>query len=244
MPIIFNSYQAQPVDAPYIVYLAASILGLVLIVILNEKQASLEQHQTVPLQKVINISISTTASVFALFSFPFAAKLIFEVEIASYVALTISCFSIAMLVPRTQANKSMSLLSDDKLTFLSLMKINKGYSKLIWLSCVISLLISAFYLKLLSVPWDIAFAIPSAIMLIFVSSQYGFIYLTSLSLRGKDLVVAKLNIIVLIITLIVLSLLVSKIMNVNTIFWLLPIICMAFIVRNIRAKKIITEITN
>ena len=82
-------------------------------------------------RKVFNIAISTTASVFALFCFPYTAKLIFEPEVASYVALTISCFSIAMLIPRTQANKNMPLLGSHNLTLDNIVLVNNKYCKLI-----------------------------------------------------------------------------------------------------------------
>ncbi|MCQ8879472.1 glycosyltransferase [Pseudoalteromonas shioyasakiensis] len=243
-PIVLSQLQIEQPNAPYIVYVAASFLGLLVVLTFNEKQINGSKNNKVPVQKVINIAISTVASVFALFCFPYTAKLILEPEVASYVALTISCFSIAMLIPRTQANKSLPRLGLDNLSANILISINKSYSKLIWVSCFVSLLVTACYLNLLTVPWNLAFAIPAAIMALFLCSQSGFIYLTTLSLRGKDAIVARLNLMVLIVTLASLSLLVFNILNINMVGLLLPFICITFIGRNIQAKKMIIDDNN
>lgn len=243
-PIILSKLQIEHLNAPYIVYVVASFIGLLVVLTFNEKQINSPENKKIPRQKVINIAISTAASVFALFCFPYTAKLVLEPQIASYVALTISCFSIAMLIPRTQANKSLPKLGLDSLSADVLININKSYSKLIWGSCLVSLLITACYLKLLTVPWDLAFSIPAAIMCLFLCSQYGFIYLTTLSLHGKDAIVAKLNLMVLLVTIASLSLLLFKVFNIEMIALLLPIICITFVVRNIQAKKVITRITH
>ena len=235
-PFILRQTQVEYPDAPYIVYVVASFIGLLLVLTFDERQSVRFEMRTIPRQKVINIAISTAASVFALFCFPYTAKLILEPDVASYVALTISCFSIAMLVPRTQANKLLPKLGLDGLAMGTLIKINKNYSKLIWGSCFGSLFLTAGYLKILAVPWSLAFSIPAAIMAVFVCSQSGFIYLTTLSLRGKDGIVAKLNLIVLSVTLILLSLLITKTIKIEMISFLLPIICLVYVVRNYKAK--------
>lgn len=243
-PFILSQLEIDHLNAPYIVYVVASFIGLIIVFTFNEKQVSHIESEKIPRQKVINIAISTAASVFALFCFPYTAKLVLEPQVASYVALTISCFSIAMLIPRTQANKSLPKLGLSNLLAEELISINRSYSKLIWVSCLVSLLMTACYLKLLTVPWNLAFSIPAAIMCLFLCSQYGFIYLTTLSLRGKDAIVAKLNLMVLLVTIASLSLLLFKVFNIEMIGLLLPVICVTFIVRNIQAKKVITRITH
>ena len=169
-PIIWSEVSSEDLNAPYIIYLIASLMGLIILVFFREKQKQIKVL-LIPYKKVVNIAISTSASIFALFCFPYTAKLIFESHIAAYVALTISCFSIAMLVPRTQANKELPKLGRDNLTIQELFKINKVYTKIIWGSCVLSLIIAICYLVFMSVPWITAFIIP----LIIMSISYGII---------------------------------------------------------------------
>lgn len=240
VPIIWSKASNEDLNAPYIIYLFASLMGLIILISFREKQSG-GKVLLVPYKKVINIAISTSASIFALFCFPYTAKLIFEPHIAAYVALTISCFSIAMLIPRTQANKELPKLGRDNLTIQELFSINEVYTKIIWSSCVLSLIIAICYLRFMSVPWVTAFIIPLTIMSIYVCSQYGFIYLTTLSLHGKDEIVAKLNLMVLLVTIVALSLLITKIATIEMAIYLLPLTCMAFIFRNIKAKTYISN---
>jgi hypothetical protein len=93
----------------------------------------------------------------------------------------------------------------------------------------------------LGAPKVTAFMASIAITSIFISSQYGFIFLTSLSLRGKEDIVAKLNLLVLGATLIAISLLVFKVVNLNSIAYLLPFICIVFAYRNMRAKQAVAQ---
>ena len=239
-PFFLGHFSKEQYDAPYLVYVVASLLGLITLVIFNEKSVQ-KNSSNVPINKVFNIAVSTSASVFALFCFPYAAKLVLDVEMASYVALTISCFSIAMLVPRTQANKALPILGGNKLAFNELMDINKTYTKIIWLSCILSHIIASLYLLMLSVPAHLAIYIPAAIMVIYICSQYGFIYLTTLSLRGKEATVAKLNLMVLMATALALGLLLLRLLNIGLIVYLLPLVCTAFILRNIKAKNYIVS---
>lgn len=242
-PIIFNQILMSNFNAPYIIYLIATFSGLFLVYSFDEKNVNYALQLKIPIQKVVNIAVSTSASVFALFCFPFVAKLVLDPKIASYVALTISCFSIAMLIPRTQANKYLSKLGSDQLSKESLNKINRGYSVLILNSCVVSLIFTACYLKLLSLSWGVAVSIPAIITLLFLSSQHGFIYLTTLSLRGKDAVVAKLNLAVLFVTSVALTLLLSSVIKSDLVVLLIIVICLAFIVRNMKAKAYILKET-
>lgn len=239
-PFFLGHFSKEQYDAPYLVYVIASFLGLLTLIIFNEKSVQGNLNK-VPIHKVFNIAVSTSASVFALFCFPYAAKLVLDAEMASYVALTISCFSIAMLVPRTQANKALPTLGGNNLAISELMNINKTYTKIIWVSCIASHVIATLYLIILSVPVHHALYIPAAIMMIYICSQYGFIYLTTLSLRGKEATVAKLNLMVLVATVLALSLLLLKLLSIELIVYLLPLVCAAFIVRNIKAKNYIAS---
>lgn len=239
-PFFIGHFLKEQYDAPYLVYVIASLLGLVTLIVFNEKLVQ-NNSSNVPINKVFNIAVSTSASVFALFCFPYAAKLVLDVEMASYVALTISCFSIAMLVPRTQANKALPTLGGKNLAINELVSINKTYTKIIWVSCIASHIIASLYLIMLSVPGHLSLYIPASIMMIYICSQYGFIYLTTLSLRGKEATVAKLNLMVLIATALALGLLLLRLLNISLIVYLLPLVCTAFILRNIKAKNYIVS---
>ncbi|NWL15281.1 glycosyltransferase [Pseudoalteromonas sp. Scap03] len=240
-PVLISSDSSVKFDAPYIIYLVALLSGLFFIALFDWQSLKAKATEKIPNRKVFNIAISTTASVFALFCFPYTAKLIFEPEVASYVALTISCFSIAMLIPRTQANKNMPLLGSHNLSLDNIVIVNNKYCKLILVSCLASSVISFMYLYILGAPKVTAFMASIAITSIFISSQYGFIFLTSLSLRGKEDIVAKLNLLVLGATLIAISLLVFKVVNLNSIAYLLPFICIVFAYRNMRAKQAVAQ---
>jgi glycosyltransferase involved in cell wall biosynthesis len=239
-PFFLGHFSKEQYDAPYLVYVVASLLGLLTLIVFNEKSVQ-KNASNIPVNKVFNIAVSTSASVFALFCFPYAAKLVLDVEMASYVALTISCFSIAMLVPRTQANKALPTLGGNNLAINELVIINKTYTKIIWVSCIASHIIASLYLIMLSVPVHLALYIPAAIMMIYICSQYGFIYLTTLSLRGKEATVAKLNLMVLMATALALGLLLLRLLNIGLIVYLLPLVCAAFILRNIKAKNYIVS---
>ncbi|MAD02186.1 MAG: hypothetical protein CMK65_00975 [Pseudoalteromonas sp.] len=235
-PIILSQMHITQVNAPYLVYVIASLIGLLILLLFSVKGRSFNK-KTPSLKKVFNIAISTSASIFALFCFPYGAKEILDADMASYVALCISCFSIAMLIPRTQANKSLPVLGSDDILVSDVFTINQKYTKIILVSCFISLIVASSYLILLKVPWQLALSISSIIMVIFICSQYGFIYLTTLSLHDKEGVVAKLNLMVLVATLSVLSVVVMKSIALEFMYLLLPVICIAFIARNVRAKK-------
>ena len=239
-PFIWAKFINEHQDAPYIIYVLGSFLGLLILNVFREKQTEFSEF-AIPFKKVVNIAISTSASIFALFCFPYTSKLIFEPHLASYVALTISCFSIAMLIPRTQANKALPRLWDSSLRVKELIEINKIYTRIIWFSCLFSLVFSIAYLSFLLVPWQQAFIIPTAVMFIYVCSQHGFIYLTTLSLRGRDADVAKLNLMVLFMTILALGILVTKSISMEMAVYLLPIVCSAFIMRNLKAKTYINS---
>ncbi|MDE3271257.1 glycosyltransferase family 2 protein [Pseudoalteromonas sp. G4] len=237
LPAFMAFNEVEHPNAPYIVYVIACFIGLVVVVALDDKPSNSESTR-IPIKKVGNIAVSTTASIFAVFCFPFISKEIFAPETASYVALAISCFSIAMLIPRTYANKSMKTMADEALDWGQLSKINALYSKIIWFSCFGGLFFTALYLTVLNVEWEMAVAIPSMIMLIFVCSQYGFANLTSLSLHGEEASVAKLNLFVLLITLTVLCLLSVGIINQSNLYLIMPILCGSFVFRNYKAKNL------
>jgi len=237
MPLIMSLNGFEHPNAPYFVYVVACLIGLATVMILDDASSSMETKH-IPFKSVANIAVSTTASIFAVFCFPFISKEVFEPETASYVALAISCFSIAMLIPRTYANKSMKIMANEQLNWMQLANINKVYSKIIWLSCIGGLAFTSLYLVVLGISWQMAVSIPMMIMFVFICSQYGFANLTSLSLHGEEATVAKLNLFVLAISVAVLALLSLHFINDSNLYWVLPVICVGFILRNFRAKMV------
>ena len=240
-PLLWTEFVNKELNAPYIIYVTASLIGLITLILFREKTLQVVNVH-VPINRVTNIAISTSASIFALFCLPYTAQLIFESHVASYVALTISCFSIAMLVPRTVANKSISKLGCDELSVDELIIINRTYIKVVLLSSFISFLGVSCYLHFLTIPWVLAVFIPISVMIIYICSQYGFIYLTTLSLRNKDALVAKLNLMVLLVTLSVVISLVAGFFKITNVFWMLAVICMTFVLRNIKAKRLLDSL--
>ncbi|MEO2280294.1 glycosyltransferase [Pseudoalteromonas pernae] len=197
-PILYMSLPVASQTAPYWIYLISLSCGLAVLALFDEAPHKNSQFIPIPAKKVSLIATSTVASVFALFSFPYLGKTLFAPEVASYIALTISCFSIAMLIPRTQANKSFQALASASLEYDELAKINRSYRQLIYISFFTSFVLTFGYLMLFNVPFEVAIAIPAGVMMIMFFSQMGFIDLTTLSLRDNEAVVAKLNTLVLV----------------------------------------------
>ncbi|WP_372771233.1 hypothetical protein, partial [Pseudoalteromonas sp.] len=106
------------------------------------------------------------------------------------------------------------------------------------LSCIGGLAFTALYLAALGIEWQMSISIPAMIMFVFICSQYGFANLTSLSLHGEEATVAKLNLFVLAISVAVLSMLSLNYINSSNLYWVLPVICGGFILRNFRAKMV------
>lgn len=222
--------------APYLIYTIALVLGFISVFSLGAQNYSTEIKK-VPLKNVVNIGISTSAGIFAVFCFPYISKQVFDATTASYVALAISCFSIAILIPRTYANKVLKNMASKQICYNQLANIAKRYSKLIWLSCSVGWFATMTYLLLMGVNLSQSMIIPLLIMSIFVCAQHGFVNLTSLSLHGEEWHVAKLNLMVLILTLSVLALLVTNTISQSQFIYILPVLCCTFVLRNLLAKK-------
>jgi hypothetical protein len=106
-----------------------------------------------------------------------------------------------MLIPRTFANKIMKELSNENLAYNAFLKLNREYIRLIIISSSLGLCFSIIYLFMINPQFgETIITISIAITAVLVSAQFGFISLTYLSLQGADQLVAKMNLIVLLVT--------------------------------------------
>lgn len=236
-PYVFYSFNIQMIAVPYFIYTLASILGL-LTVLINRTSTKSNEIFKVPFKSIKNISISLTASVFAIFMLPASVKSIVEPEVVSIIALAISCISIMMLIPRTYANKIMKKLADKQLNIDQFENYLKVYSKLTIYSSIFGLIITIAYLYSLSFQPGLLFIfIPMCVAAILVFSQHGFISLTIMSLHGEEAKVAKLNLFVLLITAF-LSILLLNLESADHLLYLVVIVaCASFSFRNSLALK-------
>jgi hypothetical protein len=186
-----------------------------------------------------NISISTSASIFAIFILPASIKTIASPEIVSIVALTISCMSISMLIPRAYANKIMRNLAAKNVEAQQFIKFSHDYRKLIVISALFGLVITMAYLYIINSEFDLMlFTVPIGIGAILVSAQFGFISLTFLSLQGADQQVAKMNLTVLVFTaLFTLPIITGMLIAKYFIYIIVVAACVCFMVRNILAGR-------
>lgn len=231
-------------DMPYQIYSISSFIGLLVVVLLTKYSASSKaEANQVPLVNVRNIAISTTASIFAVFILPAAIKSIASPEVVSIVALTISCMSVSMLIPRTYANKIMKQLGSNELQSIEYQKISLSYFRLIVMSAVGGLVVTLLYLYLLGTLHHLLLIlVPVAIAAILVSAQQGFISLTFLSLNGDDIHVARMNAIVLLITGLVSFPLISGVVSGQLFIAVIVLVaCISFIRRNYIASNLVAK---
>jgi len=243
LPFLASFYQYAGEVVPYQIYIIATLLGLILVSIVSKKQSSsndvfnnqsCNKKLTIPFENVRNISISTTASIFAIFILPASVKAIASPDIVSIVALTISCISISMLIPRTYANKIMKELSNKELKYEDFFKLNQFYIRLMLMSAFAGVCFSIGYLYLINPQFgEMIILVSLAICFVLVSAQLGFISLTFLSLQGADQVVAKMNLIVLLTTALVAIPAISGLFTMQYVIYIIVFVAaVSFVVRN------------
>lgn len=240
LPLLASYVLENTSKVPYQIYILGSLVGLFCVVFMSPKDnPNRATTIKIPMKKVRNIAISTTASIFAVFILPTAIKSIAQPEIVSIVALTISCMSVSMLIPRTYANKIMKQLGGAGLSAKNYQHLSLSYFRLIFISALGGLLITMLYLRLIGGSIDgVLFFVPLAVAAILVSAQQGFISLTFLSLQGADQKVAKMNAIVLAITGACSIPLMMQWVNTNLfIIVIVMVACLSFIGRNYIAKR-------
>lgn len=240
-PWIASSYAIVDQSLIYLLYITSSLLGLICLI--SRANSQVNDNKVVPFKNVFNISISTTASILSVFLLPSLIKESVEPAIVSLVALSISCLSVALLIPRTYANKVIKSLADENLCHKELNKIQNKYKKLVVLSASIGLLGTYMYLFTISGVTEL-WALAIGICFILVSAQFGFVALTSLSLRGKDSEVAKLNLATLIISLGAILIYKLSTNSITMLYFVLLIICVTFSLRNILAFRHLSNLEN
>jgi len=233
IPYLAGVYNISSSDVPYQIYILASFIGLLTVISFSNKNAE-ENDKHIQFTRLRNISISTTASIFAIFILPASIKTIASPEVVSIVALTISCMSISMLIPRTYANKIMKNLASSDLENTDFQVLSQYYRKLIFISATFGLAITMGYLYFISPEFGLMLlTVPIGICAILVSAQLGFISLTFLSLQGADQQVAKMNLVVLIVTaLFTLPVIMGLLTAQSLIYIIVLVACSSFILRN------------
>jgi glycosyltransferase involved in cell wall biosynthesis len=243
LPFVAGVYQYSGEHVPYLVYIIATLVGLILVSVFSKNSLSnkmpfnnpiFKEKLFIPFRNLRNISISTTASIFAIFILPASIKAIASPEIVSIVALTISCISISMLIPRTYANKIMKNLSNKELKYEDFFKLNQYYIRLMLMSAFAGLCFSIGYLYLINPQFgEVIILISLAICCVLVTAQLGFISLTFLSLQGADQVVAKMNLIVLLTTALVAIPAMSGLFTMQYIIYIIVFVAaISFVIRN------------
>lgn len=234
IPYALKGFTVNLTQLPYQIYLSASLVGLIIVFVFTKVQDK-EKQQAVSFNKVKNIAISTTSSIFAVFILPTVVKMTSTGEIVSIVALTISTMSIAMLLPRTYANKILSSLASAQLKREQLLKIGVTYGKLVVLCAVMGLLFTLLYLQVAFSPQQypiVFFSLPIGVCIMLISAQMGFVNLTYLSLHGKDGYVAKINTFQLLALLLLCMSLASYVTNFYLVYFVIFISSVLFIIRN------------
>lgn len=238
LPLSLSAMSFTRSLVPYQIYIFASLIGLLTIIIFSRKE-TIKENSKVPFKNIRNISISTTASIFAIFVLPAAIKEIAAPEIVSIVALTISCMSISMLIPRTYANKIMKELAKTSLQCEDFHKIGAFYKKLMFISAAIGMLITIGYLYIIDPTFgSVAILAPIGICAILMSAQLGFVSLTYLSLQGADQQVAKMNLGVLLVTALFTMPIILGVFNMQFLLYVIVAVSVAsFLLRNLLAMK-------
>ena len=238
LPYLVSVFGLSSEHSPYQIYIIASTIGLFVVLWLTSQDET-QKVLSVPFKNLRNISISTTASIFAIFILPASIKAIANPEVVSIVALTISCMSISMLIPRTYANKIMKNLAKSELEHREFGKLSSFYRKLMFASASVGLLITVAYLYVVDSSLGMMIIIvPMAICAILVSAQLGFVSLTYLSLQGADQLVAKMNLFVLIVTGAFTVPVILGLINMQSLIYVIVAVsCLSFLIRNQIAKQ-------
>lgn len=239
MPYLAAVYDVSTSAVPYNIYIISSFIGLLTVIAFSNKEA-IKSDKNIEFIRLRNISISTTASIFAIFILPASIKTIASPEVVSIVALTISCMSISMLIPRTYANKIMRNLASSDLAKVDFQELSQSYRKLIFISASFGLAITMGYLSFISPEFGLMLlTVPIGICAILVSAQLGFISLTFLSLQGADQQVAKMNLVVLIVTALFTLPVIMGLLTAQALIYVIVLVaCCSFSVRNYLAVRI------
>jgi hypothetical protein len=243
VPFFVSFYLEATQYTPYKIYLLATFIGLLVVSVFSEIESSNKDDKTtLTFQNIKNVSISFTASIFAIFMMPAMIKTTVTPEVVSVVALSISCVSIIMLIPRTYANKIMSRLAQKNISNSEFKGYLSFYSRLIFISACVGVLITTSYLYLLQPEVGyLLFIIPFFVSLIMVFAQHGFICMTFLSLQGQERKVAHLNLFVLAV-MAVLSMGVFVGGDIEfLLYFIVGIACVSFGIRNKLAAR---EVSN
>ncbi len=245
MPYFVSLYTEITSDIPYQIYFVSCVIGLFIMIILSRKVENVKNNP-IPFSRLRNISISTTASIFAIFILPTAIKTIAQPEVVSIVALTISCISISMLIPRAYANKIMRNLAQKRVINSEFQLLSKRYKKLIMISALCGLFSTMLYLYFINPEFTLTLlTVPIGICAILVSAQFGFISLTFLSLQGADQQVAKMNLTVLIVTaLFTLPVIMGVLIEQVFIYVIVLAACISFVIRNKLASRKVLNYLN
>jgi len=238
MPYLASVFDISSSDVPYQIYILASFIGLLMVIYFSKSEAVVND-KPIQFTRLRNIAISTTASIFAIFILPASIKTIASPEVVSIVALTISCMSISMLIPRTYANKIMKNLASSNLTNTDFQLLSQTYRKLIFISATFGLAITMGYLYFINSGLGLMLlTVPIGICAILVSAQLGFISLTFLSLQGADKQVAKMNLVVLIVTALFTLPVIMGLLTAQVLIYVIVLVaCSSFILRNMLAAK-------
>lgn len=200
VPIIYSNL-ASPQQLPYLVY-SIALLAASLVMSININRKGNSESKIVPFKNVVKVAVANGVGPTGLFLLPTIVGIVGSQQDITIAALCISFGTIVFLIPRAFANTFMPSLGDKSFSHQNIISCHKKYQKVVAASAIFGWALSIIYLIGLTGTESInsILFLSGLSILVLALSQFGFVLITLLNLRGKEDKVLKVHGVTFILT--------------------------------------------